>query len=94
MEKGKIGGVIEWRRENLGQKKKEKLRKNELWQHPNETKGVQININNMANTWDISHKWNWPQSFFLMDWWDEPSLTNELMFHEILYLTHGWQWVS
>ncbi len=43
----KLGGVIEWRKEKLGQKKKEKLPKNELWQHPNETKGVQININNM-----------------------------------------------
>lgn len=30
--------MIEWRREKLGQKEKEKLPKNELWQHPNETK--------------------------------------------------------
>ncbi len=72
------------KKRKLGQKKKEKLPKNELWQHPNETKGVQININNMANTWDIIHKWTSPQNKIkLMDWWDEPSLTNEFMFHEI-----------
>jgi len=66
----KLSGVIEWKREKLGEKKKEKLPKIELWQHPNETQGVQININNMANTWDIIHKWNWPQFFFngLMGW--------------------------